>query len=451
MKQNSDAVQGSTQKPLMQATTARRLFAGTLIFMALIQVVLFAKIGNGLSPFDSFDEADAVRSAEAYAKHGFTVYHGLPRTLYGNRFANVGALDGHLDSNGMVRASLRMGYPERMSNPSDWVYMHYPPGPNLLCGVLARWFGMERLWLWRLVPLTLAFISVIIFYRSMASAFGPDRSAWISLACALLPMANTYIPGLHFEGYTYSFQLLALSLLIQWLWLRRVSIWRLAALFFLGFLQGWLSFDVFFVISFAVVPLWLMRRAEGAAPPVRWLWAGIALPLIGFGFAHFLHLLQVVGELGSLRAGIAEFTSTARDRAGIGAGMEHFSYIQSFTRMSYLYVREFLRLYNQHFGPFLPLAIIAGLLLVCFRNSQFVFFPRKPQAGFTFSMRWPGPYGVGLTLLSALIVCLMWPIAMPGANIGNFHIYPRDFFLLYFVLVVATVRSISFSRTPLPK
>src|SRR5882724_800482 len=132
--------------PLMQTSTARRTFLLTLLFMALVQVVLLVKIGNGLSPFDAFDEADALHSGEAYATDGFTLHHGLPRLLYGSRFRTVGALGDHLDTNGLVKPQLRTGYPERMSDPNEWVYMHYPPGPNLWSGILARFFGVNRLW-----------------------------------------------------------------------------------------------------------------------------------------------------------------------------------------------------------------------------------------------------------------------------------------------------------------
>src|SRR5438552_17061686 len=93
------------REPLMQQPTARRLLAFTLLFMALIQLVLLVKIGNGLSPFDGFDEADALHSGEAYATDGFTLHHGLPRLLYGSRLRTFGALGNHLETNGLVKAS----------------------------------------------------------------------------------------------------------------------------------------------------------------------------------------------------------------------------------------------------------------------------------------------------------------------------------------------------------
>jgi hypothetical protein len=116
--------------------------------------------------------------------------------------------------------------------------------------------------------------------------------------------------------------------------------------------------------------------------------------------------------------------------------------------MSYLYIREFLRLYNPHFGPFLPTAILLAAMAAAFRETRLAVFPNRQLAQISFYLAWPGSGKLWPALLSALIVCLSWPIAMPSANIGNFHIYPRDFFFFYFILVLAVVRSLSVRRAP---
>jgi hypothetical protein len=431
--------------PLMQPSTARRIFIFTLGFMVLTQALLLLKIGNGLSPFDTFDEADAVRSGEAYAKEGFTSHHGMPRILYGSRFPKDGAVWDHVDTDGFVKPIYRQSFPEGMSNPNEWVYTHYPPGPDLWSGVLARCFGLDQLWRWRLAPISFAFIAVIIFYRTLSRSFGVDRGALITAACAILPLANTYMPGLHFEGYSYTFLLLQLSAMIKILW-GKSRFWHWLILFLLGFVQGWFSFDLFFVVCFSFAPLWLMRRAEGNSSSLRLICFGVGLPLAGFGFAHFLHLLQVAAELGGIRQAITELTHTAVDRVGITVGVDQFSYLKSFKQMSYLYIREFLRLYNQFFGPFMVLAIAAGLLVAGFCRTRLALLPFRKQIQWVIFFSWPGPKKLWLTFMSAFFVCALWPIVMPGANVGNFHIYPRDFFFFYFVLVLAVVKSISFSR-----
>ena len=430
----------------MSPSTARKIFAFALVFLVLVQLALFVKIGNGLSPFDGYDEADAIRSGEAYAAEGFTLHHSLPRLLYGNRFPQNGTLNDHLDTNGLVKLLYRQGFPERMSDPKQWVYTHYPQGPNLLCGIFARCFGMERLWLWRLVPLTLAAVTLLFFFRTLVVAFGLERGALLGLGCAILPMTNTYMPGLHFEGYSYSLVLWQLGVLIRALWVGGLRPWHFVVLGLAGFGQGWISFDISFVVAFAAVPLWLMRRAEGAAPPWAVLFWGVMIPGLAFTTAHFLHLQQVAGVLGGFRAGLAELTSTASDRSGMTVGIEQFAYGKSFAKMSYLYVRELLRLYNQHFGPLLLIVMGFGLLLAVFRDCRLALAPFQKSARLVISLAWPGAGKIWPVLLAGFGVSALWPVIMPGANVGNFHIYPRVFFLCYFIFLLALVKSLAFSR-----
>ena len=44
---------------LREPASARKILAAAVIFIALFQSALLLRIGNGLSPFDAFDEADA--------------------------------------------------------------------------------------------------------------------------------------------------------------------------------------------------------------------------------------------------------------------------------------------------------------------------------------------------------------------------------------------------------
>jgi hypothetical protein len=431
---------------LFSPRTARRVFICTLLFLVLTQTALLCKFRNGLSRFDGFDEADAVRAADAFNDGGFTRHHGLGQILYGNRFPNSGALIDHFDTNGAIKPEFLVGYPEPLRTQNEWVYMHYPPGPELICGVLEFLFGRERLWLWRLFPISLGLLAIIAFYRALATAFGPDRGSLVCAACAILPMTSTYMPGLHFESYSFVFLLLQLSILVRWFWVDGLRLWHLPALFLLGFFQGWVSFDIFFVLSLSAAPLWLMRRAEGAQSSWRDLFLTVAVPFGGFCAAQLLHLLQLAGELDGLRQALDELTRTALARAGQVAANEHFAYFKVLLRVTFLYIREFLRLYNQHFGPFMALAFGAAVFLLFRRHIRASFSSPEQQSQTFFYLEWLGPKPLWPSVFAAFVVCTLWPMAMPGATIGNFHIYPRDFFLFYFVVVLAIVKSLGLNR-----
>lgn len=95
------------------------------------------------------------------------------------------------------------------------------------------------------------------------------------------------------------------------------------------------------------------------------------------------------------------------------------------------------------------LAVSAGALVALFRNTRLALSPVwGKQTRFVLSVSWPGPKWPGLALVAAFFLCALWPIVMPGANVGNFHIYPRDFFLFYFMLVLTVITSIELNREP---
>src|ERR1019366_7380820 len=89
----------------------------------------------------------------------------------------------------------RQGFPESAAAPDEWVYPHSPPGPEFVCSFLVSLFGNEHLWVLRLFPLCLCLLATAVFFKTLAMAFGTDRAALVAIACVLLPMFNTYMPG----------------------------------------------------------------------------------------------------------------------------------------------------------------------------------------------------------------------------------------------------------------
>lgn len=445
--------------PLMRVATARRALAGVFLFVVVVQIIYWIWIGNGLGKFsDAHSEADALRSAEAYARDGLLSHHGLPRLLYGGRFPDVGTIIDHLDKDGLVKPVFRTGFPDNLANRDDWVYTHYPPGPNWLCGVMARFFGTDQIRFLRLLPMVFGLVATAIFFKTSAGAFGADRAALIAGACAVLPMFHTCMPGLHFEGYSFALLLLQFSLLISPLWNGKQRLWHWPALFLFGFAQGWLSFDQFFVVTLLSWPLWLLRRAEGAELSFRWLFLTAALPCAGFGLAHFLHLAQVSAELGGWHPAIEEFRRTATERAGqadlplppflemllrhipVGSG-----YFRSLALGGYFYLRQVLILRGPYFGPFMIAAIAAALLVLCFRPSQITRTPWHSR-GATWTLSWPGSKRPWPALAAALFVSLVWWPVMAGHVAGNAGVTIRHLFVFYLFLVLVVVKSISVTK-----
>lgn len=448
----------------MRNSTARGLIICVFLFLLLVQAGYLIRTGNGLAPpglGDTFSEADLIRSAEAYLKDGLGSHHGLPRLEYGKRFYSNGIVCDHLDTNGLVPLKFRQGFPESQADPKNWVYTHYPPGPNLLGGISAHLFGLDRIWLWRLLPISLGFLALAFFFRTLAQAFGADRAGLILAACVVLPMVVFYLPALHFQGYSFELLLLQLSLLIRIFWSPAgLRSWLGPVFFLLGFMQGWLSFDLFFVVTLLAWPLWLLRRAEGVRPPIRLLLLMMILPSAGFVLAHVLHLFQVAAELGGLHPAIEEFRRTAGDRAGqpgtvilpqtlqalLGSGPTSLGYPGSLVLGGYFYLREVVILRGLQFGPFMLMAIVAALPVMFLRTLSVVVTPRGARRRFSCALSWPGPGGIMPAVGAALLVSLAWWLVMPAHVVGNHHITVRHFFVLYFFLILAVVRSLNVSE-----
>lgn len=441
--------------PLFKERTARGLLAGVFVLLVLIQLLYLRWIGNGPGKYsDGFSEAHVVRAAEAYLRDGLWSHHSLPRSLYKYRdhFPGGGMEIDHVRADGTVTPEYRQGFPASMTDPDEWVYTHYPQGPELLCALLAKVIGLDRMWALRLLPLCLGLLAAAVFFKTLGRVFGADRAVLIAAVCVLLPMFNTYMPGLHYEGYSFALLLLQLSLLLRALWeAAGPRTWHWPVLFLFGFLQGWLSFDQFFVVCLLPWPLWLLRRAAGARPSGRWLVLTVGWLLAGFVLAHALHFLQVAAELGGLPAALDEFRRTAGERAGkTGAVVmpkllvnylhlekNQFGFFGSLGLGGYYYLREILLLRGPQFGPFMFLALVAMAPIVLFRANRW--------------LHWPGPKSVLPALVAALLVSLLWWFVMPAHVVGNRHITVRHLFVLYFVLVLIIAKSLAFRRARPPE
>jgi hypothetical protein len=160
-----------------------------------------------------------------------------------------------------------------------------------------------------------------------------------------------------------------------------------------------------------------------------------------------------------LRPALEEFRRTAVEHASqisvvlpqtlqglLGRDASHLNYLGSLALGGYYYFREVAILRGLHFGPFLFLAIVAGLPVAVFRTTQVAVITLGKQRRIGCSLSWPGPKGILPVLGAALLVSLAWWLVMPAHVVGNSHITVRHLFVLYFFLVVTVVKSISVSE-----
>jgi hypothetical protein len=423
------------------ASGGRKIYTAVWLALLVFQGAYLCFLGEKLNYLgNSHAEADTLRAAEAYVAKGLGAHHGLPRMLYGNRFPQDGTVKDHLDSQGQVVEKFRHGFPLEMADRNQWVTTHCPPGADLINGLQARTFGLEPIWRLRLFPILVGLTGLAFFFQTVARVWGIERGALIALAVAALPMVSLWLPTLHYEGYAFALILLQTSVLLRALWgLSRPGLWLAVALFLLGMAQGWLSWDHFFVVSLLAVPWWLLRRAEGINPPLKWLFWMTALPAAGFALAHLLHLCLIAADLHSWRAAIGELHQTAAERGGIGGGKSWFGYMAS---AIYLYIRWCFKPTNLMFGPFFAMLLILAAPCAVFSALKASVTPRNSSRRWQVALAWPGTRSALPPLIGALLVCSLWLVAMPQHVFGHSPLTDRHLTTLYLCMAVVVARSL---------
>jgi hypothetical protein len=262
----------------------------------LMQVDLSFVLGNHLSIAEPYSEADVLRAAHNYYDNGFRINAGLADIDYGDDYPFEGDV--------MLHHGL-----------SHFIYTHYPPGPEILAGLMMKVLGPGHVPWMRLLPITVSFAGALFFAFRLWSWFGYMRAAGFMLLLALTPAYGNMMLGLHQQGYQQGILFMELALLIGVFCENEVlDLKSTGLLFLIGFVQGWLTFDYFFITVLA--PLVAFTLKDNLKKGYKSLAISIAALTAGFGFAHALHFLQVIIYYGSLHAAWADIGTTALYRAG---------------------------------------------------------------------------------------------------------------------------------------
>lgn len=410
---------------------ARRV--AQLVVLALVayfvvqQVGIVRSLGDRPSRFaDRYSEANTVRAVEGYRAEGLLAHAGLPDNAFGGRFPR----EGH----------------ETLA-PDGYVDTHYPPGPMWLAYAMAGLCGTERVACLRILPIGVGGAALAALALGLVGLLGPARGALASLAVLPVPLVTNMMHGLHYQGYAFALLLVQVLLVVRlYEGGARPSRGLFGALFVLGFLQGWLSFDYFFLVALCPVPFAVLLSDLGRREQRRILFGLVACSLAGFALAHGLHFLQVVAFRGGLAAAASDLLGSALDRFDPGRTHE----LQEKTldaaqtdpvMLASLYLQVLSAkpiFFGFRLGSLL-LALLACWLLLGGRS-----FPiRSTRVRIVLG----DARSVGAALGLATAVACLWIVVMRGHSLVHQHFIPRHLFLAYFVAVYATLRSIRVQRT----
>ncbi len=398
------------------------IMGALLIWLLLTQMAAIHSTLNGISAVeDPYSEANAIRAAQHYAEKGFLTDAGLPHVTYGDRFP----LDGWVKD--LDRSPLPSG-----------VYTRYPPVPDLICGVLEKLVGFDHLWTWRLLPVGFGLSTMIYAFFSFKNSFGPVASGVMTTLLFAVPMATSYMHGLHYQGYAHSMFLVQLCFLVRIFFARSAPRFgSYAALFGFGFVQGWLSFEYAFIVMGAAIPIALIARANGYDGSVRPTLFLVVSSGAGFTIAHILHFLQVASFYGSVAMALQDYLGRAAYRL-VGEGES--SYLTLVLRVLRRYsVELWFSPHRGSFGFLLPFLSAA----VLFDRVKAVSVAKEDWSKTRHYLAVLLDGKVVLPVILSYVFAALWLFAMPSMSMMHMHIVPRIFFLPYFVLVlIAAIRTL---------
>ena len=407
-----------------------RIAAALLGFTLLLNLVWILYCGDGLSPMDPYSEAGVVRAGERFAREGFLENFGLPDVTYGDRFPGEG-----------------MTGPSG-SRPSDPIYHGYPPGSEWLGGLYSRWFGAGRVALFRVFPVAFALLASATFLAGLTWAVGRSQACWVYLACLLTPMFTAMSHVLHYQGYALSLLLIELAILMNLLSPSgpgRARAGTLAALFLLGFLQGYLCYDYCFVTTFAAVPIALLIVPDDRAIPWKSILALCVAAGLGFVMAHGLHFTQSLLYFGDLRSALEEYAFRSKKEYAARSLLEGRSTIEGILIGVRYYARAYLR-WNQLFGV-AGEVLVAGLIWVLV-VSQATFGAGRWQ--FQATMTRPRARELA-GLAAALAIGLGWLFVKRYHALNHLNYIGRHLFLFHLSGCLIVARAIAIHpRAPIP-
>ncbi len=212
-------------------------------------------------PTDHFSDMEVMLSGESFAAHGFLRLHYLPVSYVGG-------------------VSDTPGY-----------YLHYPPLPNLLNGLL-RAVGVSSLAVMRRFSSLFFVIGMYCMYRAFAKVVGH-----LAAVCGLAFMSSSvYVPSYGMSLHTHAYNMFFLGLFFL-LFLGAAdgqgrNLWRWVGCWIVLLLESFVSFEF---IIYPQIFLWTYVVATGR---LRRTWLPLVVlglaPLFGVGL-HFLQNIWAVG------------------------------------------------------------------------------------------------------------------------------------------------------------
>ncbi|MCX7978594.1 MAG: hypothetical protein N2578_06275, partial [Bdellovibrionaceae bacterium] len=315
------------------------------------------------------------------------------------------------------------------------VYTHYPPGPDWICGFLTTMFGKGEYGKFRLFPLILTAIALAVLGLSVLRVLSPGAGFVFLSVLYSTPLVTKGSIVLYYQGYALALLLIQIGLYISKFLHSNQNGGRFDAyfLFALGFLQGWLSFDYFFLVSFSVVPFVFLAGGQIQWPSHRFKIVYYLAPGFGFALAHAIHFLQVVVYYGSFTQALNDFLGAASYRAA-GALPDGKGISPILNLKNYLLQYPFD---ERVFGNMWVFVILGAVLAILIARA-------KVKTGISAEIS--EGRGEIFAVVSGFVVSLLWVIVMVNHSEIHFDFISRHLFLAAMVVMLVLALQIGGRR-----
>jgi hypothetical protein len=218
-------------------------------------------LGDGLSWVDPGSEANVLREVRHFLEEGVAKHYGLGDLNYPGMYDDAGIVPSYLENPDSDRSET--AYVREHVVHSDGVYTHYPPGSEYLIYAAARVLGLTPVWRLRLLPIAVGFAATLFLALAVRRRFSAE-AGWLVAACLVLtPSVTSGFIGLHDQGFALALTMFEVGMTLAY---ER----RLMPLAIVGFLQGWLSFDQVFLVTFIPLAIELVTPAMDPGYRSRW-------------------------------------------------------------------------------------------------------------------------------------------------------------------------------------
>ena len=367
-------------------------------------------------------ERALLNAAHNFAEKGFSSNYGLPD--FGRNYYDT-------DVNGKLT---RVPLSEKPNH--HIIYKHEPPGSSWLTALFVKACGNGTLRCTRILStitgsLALLFFAIMIYY-----ALGPLKSTVLMFFVAIIPMTRNMIWTLHNHNYSVSIFLIQVGFLLYFFKKKREFKMSTAfILFILAFIQGWVSYEYIFLTCLSPIPFALLYSQLDKKEDQKRLFFAMLFPIIGFGCAIGLHIIQISLYYGSFMDG---FNELFKRSATVFSIDKPAGWNRKVGRISF--PLEYFFVYPRSWFFFIinfPVLLSVCLVLIWFKGISITI--KEP---INISLKWVSSRQNYFVILSAFFVTYLWIFIMPNAVAIESPHMARILFFLYFVCILTMLECI---------